>query len=124
MRHKKIRFLYMFILGIIITLALNAFTPGRTIMDASLKDFAVSIFITLIVWEGNLRINRKVIVSINAIQKTGSYFNSRLKITTPMLQADYSIVSRERVNDFKEWLRQNPVFCSFRQGHIVAGKHR
>jgi DNA-binding LytR/AlgR family response regulator len=50
------------------------------------------------------RINRKVIISINGIQKTGSYFNSRLKITSPLLQADYSIVSRERVNDFKVWL--------------------
>jgi two-component system, LytTR family, sensor kinase len=47
----------MFILGIIVTLALNAFTPGKTLTDASLKDFAVSIFITLIVWEGNLRID-------------------------------------------------------------------
>lgn len=48
----------MFILGVIVTLALNAFIPGKTMMDASLKDFAVSIFITLIVWEGNLRIDQ------------------------------------------------------------------
>jgi DNA-binding LytR/AlgR family response regulator len=52
------------------------------------------------------RINRKIIVSINAIQKTGTYFNSRLKITAPYLHADHSIVSRERVNDFKAWLGQ------------------
>jgi DNA-binding LytR/AlgR family response regulator len=50
------------------------------------------------------RINRKVIVNIGAIQKSGAYFNSRLKITSPHLHADNSIVSRERVNDFKEWL--------------------
>jgi DNA-binding LytR/AlgR family response regulator len=50
------------------------------------------------------RINRKVIVNINFIQKTSLYFNSRLKITTPFLMADNSIVSRERVSDFKEWL--------------------
>ena len=50
------------------------------------------------------RINRKVIVNINFIQKTSLYFNSRLKITTPFLKADNSVVSRERVNDFKEWL--------------------
>jgi len=50
------------------------------------------------------RINRKVIISINSIQKTGTYFNSRLKITSAMLQDDSAIVSRERVNDFKEWL--------------------
>ena len=50
------------------------------------------------------RINRKVIVNINAIQKTGAYFNSRLKITAPYLLDDNSIVSSERVNAFKEWL--------------------
>ena len=50
------------------------------------------------------RINRKVIVNINTIQKAGAYFNSRLKITAPWLLDDNSIVSRERVNDFKEWL--------------------
>ena len=48
----------MFILGVIVTLALNAFIPGKTVMDARLKDFAVSILITFIVWEGNLRIDQ------------------------------------------------------------------
>ena len=50
------------------------------------------------------RTNRKTIININSIQKTGTYFNSRLKITSPHLHDDYAIVSRERVNDFKEWL--------------------
>ena len=50
------------------------------------------------------RINRKVIININTIQKTGTYFNSRLKITSSFLLDENSIVSRERVNDFKEWL--------------------
>jgi DNA-binding LytR/AlgR family response regulator len=50
------------------------------------------------------RINRKAIVNINSIQKTGTYFNSRLKITSQHLNDNNSIVSRERVNDFKEWL--------------------
>ncbi len=50
------------------------------------------------------RINRKVVISINAIRKSGAYFNSRLKINASFLHPDSSIVSRERVNDFKEWL--------------------
>lgn len=50
------------------------------------------------------RINRKVIVNINAIQKISTYFNSRLKIVSPALQDEDCIVSRERVNDFKLWL--------------------
>ncbi len=48
----------MIILGVIVTLALNAFIPGKTLMEASFKDFVVSIFITVIVWEGNLRIDQ------------------------------------------------------------------
>jgi len=50
------------------------------------------------------RINRKVVISINAIQKTGAYFNSRLKINAAFLNDDDSVVSRERVPGFKEWL--------------------
>jgi DNA-binding LytR/AlgR family response regulator len=50
------------------------------------------------------RINRKVILNINAIQKSGSYFNSRLKVTSPFLPDEHCVVSRERVLDFKTWL--------------------
>ncbi len=50
------------------------------------------------------RINRKVIVNINSIQKISNYFNSRLKLTLPLLGDDESIVSRERVPEFKVWL--------------------
>lgn len=50
------------------------------------------------------RINRKVIIHINSIQKVGSYFNSRLKLNSATLTDEDGIVSRERVNDFKKWL--------------------
>ncbi|HEY0029955.1 MAG TPA: LytTR family DNA-binding domain-containing protein [Bacteroidia bacterium] len=50
------------------------------------------------------RINRKVIIHINSIQKVGSYFNSRLKLNSAALTDEDGIVSRERVNDFKKWL--------------------
>lgn len=50
------------------------------------------------------RINRKVIISINAVQKVSTYFNSRYKINSELLSDEASIVSRERVNDFKAWL--------------------
>lgn len=56
------------------------------------------------------RINRKVIVNINSIQKSSSYFNSRLKIVSPALKDDDCIVSRERVNDFKFWLDGEQIF--------------
>lgn len=50
------------------------------------------------------RINRKVIIHIQAIEKVNTYFNGRLSIMSKLLEDDAKIVSRERVNDFKAWL--------------------
>jgi DNA-binding LytR/AlgR family response regulator len=50
------------------------------------------------------RINRKIILNINSIEKVSTYFNSRLSISCKFLDSDARIVSRERVNDFKKWL--------------------
>ncbi len=50
------------------------------------------------------RINRKVLVNINSVQKASAYFNSRLKLTILGLNEEDAIVSRERVADFKKWL--------------------
>lgn len=50
------------------------------------------------------RINRKIIIHIQSIEKVHTYFNSRLAITTKLIEGDSIIVSRDRVNDFKMWL--------------------
>lgn len=50
------------------------------------------------------RVSRKFIVSVNAIKDIVMYTNSRLKIVLPTYKEDEVIVSRERVNDFREWL--------------------
>jgi len=50
------------------------------------------------------RVSRKFIVSINAIKDIVVYANSRLKVILPTYKEDEVIVSRERVNDFREWL--------------------
>lgn len=50
------------------------------------------------------RINRKVLISMNSVQKVSSYFNSRLKIISELLNDESAVVSRERVNEFKSWL--------------------
>jgi DNA-binding LytR/AlgR family response regulator len=50
------------------------------------------------------RVSRKFIVSINAIKDIVVYTNSRLKIVLLTYKEDEVIVSRERVNDFREWL--------------------
>ncbi len=67
-------------------------------------DYTLDQLETLIAPESFFRMNRKVIININAIQKVSAYFNSRLIITSPALSGDDCIVSRERVNDFKSWL--------------------
>ncbi len=50
------------------------------------------------------RINRRIIIHIQAIEKVSTYLNSRLLITANKLQGDSQIVSRERVAEFKKWL--------------------
>ena len=50
------------------------------------------------------RVSRKFIVSVNAIKDIVVYTNSRLKVILPTYKDDEVIVSRERVNDFREWL--------------------
>ena len=47
----------MILLGILITIALNLFIPGKTWKILHLYDFFISISITILVWEGNLRID-------------------------------------------------------------------
>ncbi|GGB86091.1 DNA-binding response regulator [Flavobacterium suaedae] len=49
------------------------------------------------------RVSRKYIVNIETIQDIVVYTNSRLKVILPTY-TDEVIVSRERVNDFREWL--------------------
>lgn len=50
------------------------------------------------------RINRKVLINIKAIEKVSTYATSRLLIQSKFLDSDMNIVSRERVQDFKQWL--------------------
>lgn len=52
------------------------------------------------------RINRKIIIHIDSIQKVGSFFNNRLKVNTAFIDGDDAVVSRERVGNFKEWLNR------------------
>ncbi len=52
------------------------------------------------------RINRHLLINIDAVSKVYTWLGGRLKIELmPSTQAD-NVVSRERVNGFKEWLGQ------------------
>ncbi len=50
------------------------------------------------------RINRKHIVSLDAVKKAHNYLNSRLKLELDITSDEELIVSREKVRDFKSWL--------------------
>lgn len=50
------------------------------------------------------RVSRKFIVSVTSIKDIVVYTNSRLKVVLPTYNEDEVIVSRERVNDFRDWL--------------------
>jgi DNA-binding LytR/AlgR family response regulator len=50
------------------------------------------------------RINRKYIVAAAAIQDMVSYTNSRLRLVLKTSDDDDIVVSRERVQEFKDWL--------------------
>ena len=50
------------------------------------------------------RVSRKFIIPIKGIKEIQVYSNSRLKVVLPTYKEDEIIVSREKVNDFKNWL--------------------
>lgn len=50
------------------------------------------------------RVNRKFIIPLATIKDIVAYSNSRLKIILPTYKEDEVIVSREKVNEFKNWL--------------------
>lgn len=52
------------------------------------------------------RINRKFIISIDAIADIRAYANSRLKVNPVMPTEQELIVSRQKVNEFKKWIDQ------------------
>ncbi len=67
-------------------------------------DYTLDQLETILAPKDFFRINRKIIIHFQTIEKVNTYFNGRLTLLTPHLQGDERIVSRERVNDFKLWL--------------------
>lgn len=52
------------------------------------------------------RINRKILLHIDAVDKIHPYFNNRLKLELLPSPSFEIVVSRERVQDFKNWIDQ------------------
>jgi two-component system LytT family sensor kinase len=57
MRTKKIRFFYMLIAGILIAFLINILVPFSSPDHIFINDVSASIIITMIIWEGSLRID-------------------------------------------------------------------
>jgi DNA-binding LytR/AlgR family response regulator len=51
------------------------------------------------------RISRKFIIPLKSVKEIVVYSNSRLKVILPSYKEDEVIVSREKVSDFKNWIR-------------------
>jgi len=68
-------------------------------------DFTMERLEDLLDPEEFFRINRKVTVSINEIHSVEDYFNNRLKIRLNSRFNIDMVVSRNRVKDFKSWLK-------------------
>jgi len=78
----------------------HLFTAERAIIDQSLDELQ-----EILDPSEFFRINRKMIVNLKSIQKIHPYFNRRLSIFLEPNQKSV-IVSRERVQIFKDWLDQ------------------
>lgn len=78
MREKKIRFIYMFFLGIIIAFVISKVMPHPNEDHHEFFDYLMSIIITFIVWEGNLRIdnwlNSKITWLQSPVKRLGIQF--------------------------------------------------
>ena len=50
------------------------------------------------------RISRKFIIPLKSVKEIVMYSNSRLKVILPSYKQDEVIVSREKVQEFKNWI--------------------
>lgn len=69
-----------------------------------LMDFSLEQLEQVIPPQAFFRINRKIILHLDAIHKIHTYFNGRLKLDLLPRPGLEAIVSRDRVADFKSWL--------------------
>jgi two-component system LytT family sensor kinase len=107
MRHNRNRFIYMVLTGIAISLLMHAVVPYPQNDHNRIYDFLISIIITVIVWEGNLRIdnflNEKLPWQKNAgkrilVQLPLVLVFSCLAIFLPMIIFDKYVCAISKVN--------------------------
>ncbi|MCB0642993.1 MAG: LytTR family transcriptional regulator DNA-binding domain-containing protein, partial [Phaeodactylibacter sp.] len=67
-------------------------------------DYTLDQLETLLDPQQFFRINRQLIIAIEAIRNIHLYFNSRLKLDLHPPLEEEAVVSRDRVPSFKAWL--------------------
>lgn len=70
MRTKKIRFLYMFVAGVLISLLLDKLVPFDKPNSIFILEIVFSIAITVLIWEGSLRIDSILNKKLPWVEKT------------------------------------------------------
>lgn len=70
MRNKKSRFIYMIALGILISLVMRSMVPFDNPKHIYLYDVFCSVIITIIIWEGSLRIDSYLNTRLPWVEKT------------------------------------------------------
>jgi len=81
---------------------------GTYIHTTENRDYLIDTTLEVLEQEMNprdfYRVSRKFIIPLKFIKEIVLYSNSRLKVILPTYKEDEVIVSREKVNDFKDWI--------------------
>ncbi len=81
---------------------------GTYIHTIDNRDYLIDVILEIVESELNpkdfFRVSRKFIVPLKAIKEIQMHSNSRLKVILPTYKFDEVIVSREKVQEFKNWL--------------------
>lgn len=77
----------------------KTFTNDKYVMDDTLEKITQKINPKLF-----FRINRQMIININAIENMHSYSSNRLKITLKTAHDEAIVVSKDKATEFKNWL--------------------
>ena len=119
MRNKKSRFIYMIILGIAIPFLLDFIMKPNVPVHNSFFDFFTAILITIIVWEGNLRIDSLMNINFPWVNKPGK----RILIHIPISMFFSTFVIYVSLLGFNKFVRSVPEANrdSFMQTAIIIG---
>ena len=119
MRNKKSRFIYMIILGIVISFLLDFIMKPNVPVHNKFFDFFTSVLITILVWEGNLRIDSWMNIKFPWVSKPGR----RILIQLPISMFFSAFVIYLSMLGFSEFVCNAPDSArdSFMKTAVIIG---